>query len=952
MSAEYDDENQQQTGQQYGQRNHGNQNQAEEEEEEGQTKAQTQPSQKYGHCNETNDGEYDHGGEDVTPRKASTSRISIGSTKVQANQQSLDEDSGIDAETKKTRRRDKDASADVLNVINWELNGGDKYEGSDYIPEVAEATRKGGSTNPSEDVDGDGDVFEENVSHKSSSPDSVDKRKVQVRGKSLTEDRAAAAADMNNNNARSTPTNGFVSDKELQDSLDFLNKTPDADRMNSDLLSSLMDSYLDKDYVNRPPTLKKPVRTPSKSSSRKTSSGEEIQEMKDLEKNLKTIREKNKKQPPPPVRNKPPSVSRAWEDPREQQRLKVKEKQWPPKEPPKDIGAYVVESYGRTDPYTKQLIKDVQRSKREEEERKQAEKRSEIVSENTQPVKTLRDTFSTRHNKASLGTLRPQTELYEERSWIRHEKKPVVYDEAPDEPDWMKLIRNRRWKSTVKARFPCKETDRTDFERRSTTPKNWKKLAKDKNALRMLSEIVGIGAEGEELFLRLAEQRQKVEDQREQMDRLAEEEILAYQVARESLGEDAAYSLQMDNPLPAARMKPVSACTNKSISGHDVTENLPGLSNDALAGYPFTTSQLEAAYLSNQLLRLHPEEFRKLISLERSRQATLRWQFSADPFDSVHEHQNLPYEMALLASDEPRVLQAMRKIVATGSDDYRSVFSSTAPTPQPRSRARSEGGAYNSFYYESDGYESSNSMSSASSMGVPRGRTKKKKAPIPIPKQARGRSVSPSMLNRGPPTAPKPRLKSASGSTLKVPSMRSINSEVDDRQVQSHSLFDENDLQLANEIEDLNQLTSNLSKNIDEDLKGITSTLEDRKKGFFEEAIRNENEGKGSGATAYQDIDTAEISNRRKGFVEKDLESSAPSDVRVDLPKTRHKVRRISSNAQLNAVFRKRRQMSEAETTDANGNENAGNDANNSSSSETKEQLASVLNDIQTTYGE
>ena len=84
---------------------------------------------------------------------------------------------------------------------------------------------------------------------------------------------------------------------------------------------------------------------------------------------------------------------------------------------------------------------------------------------------------------------------------------------------------------------------------------------------------------------------------------------------------------------------------------------MPGLSNDALAGYPFTTSQLEAAYLTNQLLRLHPEEFRKLISLERSRQATLRWQFSADPFDSVHEHQNLPYEMALLASDEPRVLQ-------------------------------------------------------------------------------------------------------------------------------------------------------------------------------------------------------------------------------------------------------------------------------------------------------
>merc|ERR1719378_318612 len=117
------------------------------------------------------------------------------------------------------------------------------------------------------------------------------------------------------------------------------------------------------------------------------------------------------------------------------------------------------------------------------------------------------------------------------------------FDEAPDEPDWMKLIRNRRWQSTVKARFPCKTSDRTEFERRSTTPKNWKKLAQDKNALKMLSEIVGIGAEGEELFLRLASQRQKIEEEKEEMDKLAEQELLAYQVARESIGEEAAYSL-------------------------------------------------------------------------------------------------------------------------------------------------------------------------------------------------------------------------------------------------------------------------------------------------------------------------------------------------------------------------------------------------------------------------
>lgn len=104
----------------------------------------------------------------------------------------------------------------------------------------------------------------------------------------------------------------------------------------------------------------------------------------------------------------------------------------------------------------------------------------------------------------------------------------------------------------------------------------------------------------------------------------------------------------------------ITNLTNISITGasfYGSHESLPDLSQDALLNYPFTTSQLEAAYLSNQLLRLHPEEFRKLISLERSRQATLRWQFSSDPFDSVHEHQDLPYEMALLASEEPRIMQ-------------------------------------------------------------------------------------------------------------------------------------------------------------------------------------------------------------------------------------------------------------------------------------------------------
>ena len=64
--------------------------------------------------------------------------------------------------------------------------------------------------------------------------------------------------------------------------------------------------------------------------------------------------------------------------------------------------------------------------------------------------------------------------------------------------------------------------------------------------------------------MRLASQRQKIEEDKEEMDKLAEQELLAYQVARESIGEEAAYSLQMDNPLPAARMKPMVLEKNRS----------------------------------------------------------------------------------------------------------------------------------------------------------------------------------------------------------------------------------------------------------------------------------------------------------------------------------------------------------------------------------------------------
>ena len=219
------------------------------------------------------------------------------------------------------------------------------------------------------------------------------------------------------------------------------------------------------------------------------------------------------------------------------------------------------------------------------------------------------------------------------------------------------------------------------------------------------------------------------------------------------------------------------------------------------------------------------------------------------------------------------------------------------------------------------------------------------------------------MINHLPVVSSKPRKVSGSsaggGSILKTPSMRSVNTDDGGAEV-SHSLFDDADLQLNDEIEDLNNMTKNLSKNIDEELKGITSTLEERKKGFFEEAIRNETEGRQRRNSTSEGIDSSEIQNRRREFVEKDLRnnsggnnSSAALGTHEDLPKTRHKVRRINSNAQLNAVFRKRRQMSEVDAVEGDQPQQKQNSdqQQQQNGQETKQEISNVLNDIQNHYG-
>ena len=267
------------------------------------------------------------------------------------------------------------------------------------------------------------------------------------------------------------------------------------------------------------------------------------------------------------------------------------------------------------------------------------------------------------------------------------------------------------------------------------------------------------------------------------------------------------------------------------------------------------------------------------------------------------------------------LISAMRKILSRANDND-SVFCSTPMPTRGRhrvSRVRSDGGYSNSYYGDSesdfDGYESSHSVSSNSSVGgTTRGRPMKKKLKVPPPVKPRGRSVSPSMLRRQDSSLNY--VSDVSEPTLTVPRLNQQNAKQqleDDREVHAHGLLTDEELTLSEEIAKLQELTSNIGRDIDEELKGIEASIADRKKGFYEDQLSRNHVEK---TNAKEIIDTDEIASRRKDFVDLDHKTSVVSNIRDELPKTRHKVRRINSSAQLDAIFRRRRQISKSDTED------------------------------------
>lgn len=412
-----------------------------------------------------------------------------------------------------------------------------------------------------------------------------------------------------------------------------------------------------------------------------------------------------------PVHIKPSSVAPAL--------LHKKEKVWPPPSP-KTYDAFAVEGHGRMNPYTRQLIPDEDEKPQEEED-----KRCEIDEGHTAPVKQLRRSWQGKKAAPSLGVQRPSAAIKGEKDWIKHEKPKVEYEEPPKEPDWLQLVRNRRWNSTVRARFPCKTDDIVEFERRSTTPKNWKRLLLDKKAVRTIGQITGIGAEGEELLWRLAKQRGKVEEGSE-FNVPGEQDLLAYEHVKGNL--EAAVA---EAAIHALEGSEIGDDGDSVVSGQVETGSQQSPRRRTSSS---STPAVSAATIRQRLLRLHPEEFKKLLALDRARDAHLRWQFSTDPYDSVHEHQLQPFEIALLAGErENRLRHLLRKLLKPEDMPVSTNSSGTSTPVFGRQRGRSLPGSSYASDQESD---------SGSSVSGPRKSRQKKKPPIPLPRK--GRSVSPS----------------------------------------------------------------------------------------------------------------------------------------------------------------------------------------------------------------
>lgn len=138
-------------------------------------------------------------------------------------------------------------------------------------------------------------------------------------------------------------------------------------------------------------------------------------------------------------------------------------KQWPP--PPSSGDDDDDERNGEQ---RKGVVKTFEEPEIPEEDRGVDEGHVESVS-------SLKEQWQRKEPTKQPGVNKPYVPMKRDNVWITHFRPVIDEGETPKEPAWLQMVRQRRWKSTVSARFPQTEDEKQVFEHRSTTPRKFKK---------------------------------------------------------------------------------------------------------------------------------------------------------------------------------------------------------------------------------------------------------------------------------------------------------------------------------------------------------------------------------------------------------------------------------------------------------------------------------------------
>lgn len=197
---------------------------------------------------------------------------------------------------------------------------------------------------------------------------------------------------------------------------------------------------------------------------------------------------------------------------------------------------------------------------------------------------------STSKSSKARGVNKPKSYLKKSDSWIR-ERPELPEEPTLKEPEWLDLVRKRRWRSTVKARFPQSERERIQFERRLDTSKKGLKF----NPRGEPTGITGPDMD-DELSIYLLQQRRRIQS------------------------DDV-----FESSLASSSRSAVSS--ERSFSESDYSE----FSFDQDPRNRELAAEKGILNLSRPPIKGPKKEVHKNLAMERSRQSTMKWRFSIDP---------------------------------------------------------------------------------------------------------------------------------------------------------------------------------------------------------------------------------------------------------------------------------------------------------------------------------